>query len=251
VVDLRRGTIQPRHVVSLGGLDELRDIRIQDGELRLGALVTPSQLERSGLVHSHRAELLDAVGVFGTPQVRHRATIGGNLCTAASCGDLAPLLLALGGRVEVATPEGSKQVPLDEFFGYHRRTVLEPGHLLSEVAVPVRAAGEGAAYEAFGLRAANFITVAGVAAYLRMTEGRCTEARVALGAVAPTPVLVPRAAARLLEGAADEEDVRQVAAVAAVEAAPIADIRGSAEHRRELVEELCLRALRKARERAR
>jgi CO/xanthine dehydrogenase FAD-binding subunit len=112
LVDLRSGSKEPRHLVSLAGLKALREIREDGGELRIGALATPAQLAGSGLVAAHRPALLDATGVFGTPQVRNRATVGGSLCTAASCGDLAPLLLALGARVGLASSEGVKEVPL-------------------------------------------------------------------------------------------------------------------------------------------
>jgi CO/xanthine dehydrogenase FAD-binding subunit len=250
MVDLRRGSKQPRHVVSLADLQELRKIEVDGDRLRIGALVTPAQLELSEAVLTHRSELHDAVGVFGTPQVRRRATVGGSLCTAASCGDLAPLLMALGARVVVAIPEGFRELSLEEFFGDHRRTVLEPGHLLSEVIVSTRAPGEGAAYKAFGLRATNFITVAGVAAFLRVEGGRCTGARVTLGAVAPTPALVPAAEGMLVGSSLSDGDLVGVGLAAKAAAAPISDLRGSAEHRRELVESLCVRALRAARERA-
>lgn len=251
MVDLRRGLKRPSHLVSLADLHELREISLENGELRIGALVTPAQIEASSEVHVSRPELMDAVGVFGTPQVRRRATVGGNLCTAASCGDLAPLLMALGARVVVATPEGARNLSLVEFFGDHRKTVLEPGHLLAEVIIPARVTGEGAAYRAFGLRATNFITVAGAAAYLRVDGARCTEARLALGAVAPTPFLVPGAAQVLVGTDLRDEDLTKVGLAAGAAATPISDIRGSAEHRRELVIGLCVRALRASRERAR
>ncbi len=250
LVDLRRGSKQPRHLVSLADLHELRGIRVDGGELKIGALVTPSQLERSEAVLSHRPELLDAVGVFGTPQVRRRATVGGSLCTAASCGDLAPLLMALGARVVVVGPEERQVLSLEDFFGDHRKTVLESGHILSEVTVSTRSPGEGAAYEAFGLRATNFITVAGVAAFLRVEEGLCTRARIALGAVAPTPLLTSTAQEALVGGSLDDKSMKKAASLARQAAAPISDIRGSADHRRELVEELCFKALEAARERA-
>ena len=251
MVDLRRGSKQPRHLVSLRDLHELREIGVDGGELRIGALVTPAELEASEQVRSARPELLDAVGVFGTPQVRHRATVGGSLCTAASCGDLAPLLMALGARVVVEGPEERRAFLLEEFFGDHRRTVLEPGHILSEVIVSTRAPGEGAAYKAFGLRATNFITVAGAAAFLRVEGGQCTDARLALGAVAPTPVLVPAAEKGLVGSSLSDRDLASVGLAAGKAAIPISDIRGSAEHRRELVVKLSVRALRAARERAR
>ncbi|MBT8398079.1 MAG: xanthine dehydrogenase family protein subunit M [Gemmatimonadetes bacterium] len=250
VVDLRRGTKAPKHLVSLADLSALRGISLSDGALTVGALVTPTQLETSQEVASTRPEFLDAVGVFGTPQVRNRATVGGNLCTAASCADLSPLLLVLNARVTVATPTGSREVPLEEFFGDHRSTVLEPGHLVSAVSVPSRAPGEGAAYEAFGLRAANSITVAGAAAYLRMEEGLCTGARVALGAVSPCPLLVPGVEEVLVGTEAGDPNLERAALAAADAAEPLSDIRGTAAHRRELVERLTVRAFQVARGRA-
>jgi carbon-monoxide dehydrogenase medium subunit len=251
VVDLRRGLQRPRHLVSLADLKELRRIVVEESELRIGASITPARLETSEVVASARPELLDAVGVFGTPQVRNRATVGGNLCSAASCGDLAPLLVALSARAVVAGPEKRRELPLEEFIGDHRRTVLEPGEILVEVVVPTRGSGEGVAYRAFGLRAANYITVAGVAAFLRLEEGVCRQARIALGAVAPTPVLVPAAAERLVGSPLDEAAIGEAARAARAGAAPLSDVRGSAEHRRELVEALCVRALRAAEGRAR
>jgi len=194
---------------------------------------------------------MDALGVFGTPQVRHRATVGGSLCTAASCGDLAPLLVALNARVTLATSDGIREVSLADFFGDHRETAVEPGEILTEVVVPIRASGEGASYQTFGLRKANFITVAGVAAYLRFEGERCAEARIALGAVAPTPLLVPGAAEILRGQLLDEERVEKAAAAAQEAAIPISDVRGSAEHRKELVRALCKRALDTAEGRAR
>ena len=243
LVDLRRGSNRPHHLVSLSDLDELKGIASGDGELRIGALVTPAELEGSELVRSVRPELLDVVGVFGSPQVRNRATIGGNLCTAASCGDLAPLLMVLGSRIGLRGPTGHREIPLHDFFGDHRSSGLAAGEILVEVVVPATMRGEGAAYRTFGLRAENFITVAGVAAFIRLDEGVCREARIALGAVAPTPVLVPEAEARLVDEAIDETTIREAALAARAAAMPISDVRGSTDHRRELVEALCKRSL--------
>jgi carbon-monoxide dehydrogenase medium subunit len=112
-----------------------------------------------------------------------------------------------------------------------------------DVVVPVRGQGEGASYQAFGLRSANFITVAGVAAYLRVEDGVCSEARITLGAVAPTPLLVAEAADLIRGNPPSAELFQRASAVARASAVPISDVRGTAEHRRELVETLCARAL--------
>jgi len=158
--------------------------------------------------------------------------------------------MALAARVVVEGPEERRVFSLEEFFGDHRRTVLEPGQILSEVMVSTEVPGDGAAYRAFGLRATNFITVAGAAAFLRVEGGKCTEARLALGAVAPTPVLVLAAERGLVGSGLGDDDLAEVGFAAAEASSPISDIRGSAEHRRELVGKLCVRALRVARERA-
>jgi CO/xanthine dehydrogenase FAD-binding subunit len=250
VVDLRRGAAEVHHLVSLRDLAELREIRVEGGELRIGALSTPALLESSEEVRKTRPELLDAVEVFGNPQVRNRATLGGNLCTAASCGDLAPLLCVLDARVLVESPGGRRELAVQDLFGDHRRTVLEPGEILADVVVPARVEGEGAAYATFGRRAANFITVAGVAAYLRMEGGGCAEARLALGAVSPTPVRVPTAEEALVGSELDQAVLGDAARAASKVAQPISDVRASVEHRRELVEALTVRALRRARGRA-
>jgi carbon-monoxide dehydrogenase medium subunit len=250
VVDLRRGAIEASQLVSLDHLAEMRGIRVEGDELRIGALTTPAQLEASDMVHTHRPELLDVVGVFGTPQVRNRATIGGNLCTAASCADLVPFLMAVKARVVVAGWSDRREVQLDDLFDDHRKTTLEPGVLVVEVIVPSRRPNEGAAYQAFGLRAANFISVAAVAAALRLEDRVCREARLVLGAVAPTPLRVPTAEEKLEGSTLDVEVLREAASVASLAAAPISDVRGSAEHRRELVSVLAMRALTSAWERA-
>jgi carbon-monoxide dehydrogenase medium subunit len=140
---------------------------------------------------------------------------------------------------------------LNAFFGDHRKALLEPGEILAEIVLPEKKPSEGAAYEAFGLRASNFITVAGVAAYLRTGEGRCLEARLALGAVGPTPFLVPAAGEALVGTELTDDALAEAGETAADAAAPISDIRGSAGHRRELVMTLSSKALRTARERAR
>ncbi len=251
VVDLRRGALRARHVVALSGLAELRGIGIDAGALAIGALASPADLERSAAVREHRPELLDAVEVFGSPQIRNRATVGGNLCTATPCGDLAPLLVALGATVVLHGPAGRREVALQDFFTGVRTTVRGRAEILTAVRVPLRRPGEGARYEAFGLRAANFITVAGVAAAVRMEGETCRSARMVLAAVAPVPLLLPEVSRRLQGNALSDEAVEAAADLARDLALPIGDVRGSAAHRRELVRALAARALRAARTRAR
>lgn len=225
VVDLKAGLKSPRHVVSLHAIPELHGVVEKNGALVIGALTTPAELAASKVVRNVRPELGECVKVFGGPQVRNRATVGGNLCTAASCADLPPMLLALNATVTI---HGERELPLAEFFVDNKRTVLRRGEIVTHVTVPARREGEGAAYEAFGRRGGSFITAAGVAAVV--CKGT---ARLGLGAVAPTPLLV--------EAPLEEAPRKARAAVA-----PITDIRGTAEHRAELVEVLARRAIGRA-----
>jgi len=250
IPDLERGLKTTGHVVSLRDLDELRGIRVEDDVLRIGALVTPSEISRSEVIRGRCSGLLDAVGVFGSPQVRNRATLGGNLCSAASCGDLPPMLIALDAQVRLVGPGGERGLALADFFTGARQTRLDPAEILVDVVLPVRKPGEGACYEVFGRRGAGFITVAGVAAFVHLEEGLCRHARVVLGAVAETPLLVP-SAGEFLEGRAlDDAAIAAAAELAQAAGRPISDVRGSAEFRSEVLEVLAMRALRTARERA-
>jgi len=251
VPDIRRGTKRPQHLVSLRDLAELRGVRVDDGLIRIGALTTAADIGAAEVLRMARPELLEAIEVFGSPQVRNRATIGGNLCTAAACSDLVPLLMAVGARVSVAGPDGRREIAVEDLFADVRLTVLSAGEIVVDVMIPARRAGEGAHYETFGMRAAAFITVAGVAAVVHLEAEICARARVVLSAVAPTPMLVPVAAEALIGTALDDDAIDEAARAARQAAQPISDIRGSAQYRRELVEVLCRRALRAASEKAR
>jgi len=248
IVDLRRGARAARHVVSLRDVDEMRGVEVVDGRLRLGASTTPAELAASEAVRSARPELLQAVAAFGNPQVRNRATIGGNLCTATSCADLPPLLVACGADVQLEGPEGRRTLPLEDLFTGPRTTALRRAEILVALTLPVKTPSDGAAYEPFGLRAASFITVAGVAAWLRVADGVCADARVVLGAVAPTAVLAREAGARLVGRPLGPEAIGEAAAAAREAAEPLTDVRGSMAYRTDLVEVLARRALSRAQE---
>lgn len=248
IVDLRRGARAARHVVSLRDLEELRGIRVDDGTLRIGALTTPAALRTSEAVRAARPELLEAAAAFGNPQVRNRATVGGNLCNASSCADLPPLLVACGARAHLRGPEGSRSLPVEDLFTGPRATALGRAELLVALTLPVKTPADAAAYAPFGLRAASYITVAGVAAWLRVTDGVCRDARVVLGAVAPTALLASEAGAGLVGTTLGPDAIAAAAAAAREAALPLSDVRGSAAYRDDLVEVLARRALARARE---
>ena len=251
LVDLKTGRVAFRHVISLNGIDGLRGVSLDSSGLRIGALTTPNQLAASPLLRDGFDAILDATRDLAGPQIRAMATVGGNIASAIPSADLPPILMVMNASVLLWSPGGERSVALESFFVGPRESVCKADEVLTAVLVPRPSAGFGAAYERLALRAANACAVAGVAAAVQLNpDTTIGQARLALGAVAPTPKLVASAADLLVGRTADENAFHQ-AAVAAMEAAdPISDIRASGEYRREVVGVLAERALRIACRRA-
>jgi carbon-monoxide dehydrogenase medium subunit len=221
------------------------------GGIRIGALTTISDLATSPLVRERFPAILDATKDMGGPQIRNMATVGGNIANAVPSADLPPALISLCARATLWSRGGERKIALEEFFVGPRQTVRRVDEILTEVFVPDPPARFGAAYERFSLREANALAVAAVAASVRLSErGVVEEARICLGAVAPVPQLVAAAAKSVTGTSLDEAALGRAAAAAMEACAPISDVRGAAEFRRELVGVLSRRALITARERA-
>jgi len=255
LVDLKLGKRAYQDVISLTRVQELGSICTRGDALVIGATATHNQLIHSPLIHEYCYAIVEAAESIATEQIRNTATVGGNLCTAASCADTAPILMALGSSLEIVGESGQRALPLADFFVDHRTTALEHGEVLSAIVVPIPARGVGAAYEKFGLRQAANISVASVAVMVRVQDDRVVEARFVMGAVAPTPRISARAyavvkgqpIAELLHGGVL---AKQVGQAVAADADPIDDLRGTAEFRREIIETLAQRALATALSRA-
>ena len=250
LVDLKSARYSVGHLVALGGIEKLRGIKKERGGLRIGALTTITELDRSPLISAEYSALRDATSQMATPQVRNAATVGGNVAGAVPCADLPPILIAMNAAALLWSAGGERTVPLQDLIAGPRKTVLRDNELLAAVNIPLPPKGSGAAYARFGLREANSIAVAGVAAALVLNDDDTVRsARIALCAVAPTPKLV-ESAAQFLVGRPLTGSACDKAAAAAMEAAePITDLRGSAAFRRELIGTLTRRALAAARQR--
>jgi aerobic carbon-monoxide dehydrogenase medium subunit len=244
LVQLKNGMLRTGCVVDLSGVSQLRQLARANGSgLRIGAAVTARTLERDPGVKAAYPAISESGALVGSVQVRNLATLGGNLCNAAPSADMAPPLLALDAEAVIAGPKGTRRVPFASFFLGVRRTVLQPGELLVEIAVPDPGPHSGGNYRRHTPRRELDIAVVGVASQLTLSKGVCGKARIALAAVAPTPVRAT-AAERLLEGHPVTPELIERAAGAAVEAAhPISDQRGSADFRRHLVQVLTRRTL--------
>ncbi len=243
MVALKERLAAPRMVVDLGRLrKELGGISVEGGVLRIGALATFSQLESSPFVARYASALRQAAANVGTLQIRSIATLGGNLATASPAADSAPPLIALGATVTLLSGEGERTMPVQSFFVGPKRNGLWAKEIVSSVEMPaneeIRSAWTRAA-----VRKENVLSTASVAVASSIRDGRFGPSRVALGAVAPTPILAQRASGAMSESDATAEQAARVAALAAEDSRPISDIRASAWYRRRLVSVLTRRLI--------
>jgi carbon-monoxide dehydrogenase medium subunit len=250
---MRRREISPRWLVNLKAIPELSGIRRARGCIRIGAVTKVAELLEHPLILEEAPVLAEVAAGFGSPLVRNLATVGGNLCNAAPSADLALPLLALGARVDVYDRGGRRELELCELFRGVNKTVLGRTGILVAVVVPRMPARTGAAFEKLGVRRAMDLSVVGAAAALTLGRDgrRCRRARIALGAVAPIPMLAKRAQARLEGEVITAALIKQAAAEAAGEARPISDLRASGAYRRDMVRALTARVLARALRRAR
>jgi len=250
LVDLRSGRKHVCHVISLGGLDELKHITAEDDVLRIGSLVPLSDIAESEAVQNFFPALSDAIETMAGRQIRNLGTMGGNFCCGVPCSDTPPISCAAGADVVLIGPDGTRAVAAHEFVLAPRVTVLNPGEILTEVRIPRQPAGSGASFQRFALRRGSALAVASVAAWVRLESQTIAAARLYLGAVGPMPVSAAQAADLLLGQRPTPELFAKAAAEAASEAQPISDLRGSAQYRRDVVQVLTPRALEQACRRA-
>lgn len=241
LIRLKRKQWHVRGVVSLKRLASLRQLSL-NGELRIGARVTLNDLIHSPFVREHFSVLSNTASRMAGVQVRSLATVGGNICNASPSADMAPPLIALQARAIVVEASGERVVPLDEFFTGPGQSVLAPGELVREILVPHDPLTR-ACYLKLEHREAMDIAIAGVGVSIRSEKHYCQDARIVLGAVAPVPLRARKAEEFLRDQELTGERIREAARLAAAEAKPIDDVRGSAWYRREMIEVLTRRAL--------
>lgn len=248
--DLKQHRDRTQHLIDLSRLPQLQGIRLEEKSLRIGSLTTLNAVAESCLVRETLPALSEAILTMAAVQVRNRGTLGGNFCSGVPSADTPPIAIASGAEVLLCGTQGERVLPAEAFFQGPRRVDLRSGEILIEVRIPVPGPGFGASYERFALRRATALAVVGVAVSLSIAGDKIERARVVLGAVAPVPMLASGCASRLIGRKPEDALFEEVAAVAAEEARPISDLRGSAPFRREIVEVLTRRALSQARARA-
>jgi CO/xanthine dehydrogenase FAD-binding subunit len=249
LVSMKKREVLPEHLINLKGIQELKHIRYDKKRgLEIGGLVTLREIERSTIVKEKYGALWDAANVMAAPQIRSLATIGGNLCSAVPSADTAPPLVALGATVTLAGKNGERTLLVEDFFAGPEASVLNPVEILSRVFIPIPPENSGGAYLKLMRRNAMDLALVGVATCLKLDGGKrvCQEARIALGAVAPTPMRALRAEEVLLNKEPDEQLAMEAGKIAAQEARPISDVRASKEYRTEMLRVLTKRAVMEA-----
>lgn len=221
--------------------------------LRLGAAVPCYRIYEHPEIARAYLGLMDAVSLVGGIQIQSRASVGGNLCNASPAADTVPALIAHEAACVIAGPEGTRELPVEQFCTGPGRTALARGELLVGLRLPPPRRHSGANYQRFIPRNEMDIAVVGVGSFVTLdeTKTRCVAARVALGAVAPTPLFAPEIGAALVDGALSDSLIDKAAALARAAARPISDMRGDADYRRHLVGVLVKRTLQAAVARAR
>jgi CO/xanthine dehydrogenase FAD-binding subunit len=237
IVQLRDGALKVKKLLNILSLKELRFIREQDGLIHIGSLATYSDITNSQLAREHAWVLVDASRQIGAVQLQNTATLGGNLGNASPAGDSLPPLYALEAVVVTKSKSGRRETPIEQFFVSYRKTALRPDELIEEVYFKAMNSKDRGAYMKLGLREANAISIVDVAVVLRerSRDGSFAEARVALGAVAPVITRARKSEKALEHTPLKEKTLREAATLAADDAAPIDDIRGSAEYRKSAV----------------
>jgi aerobic carbon-monoxide dehydrogenase medium subunit len=240
----------PRALVDINGVSELGELEEQDGSLHVGALVRHKACERSELLRGRWATMGDAAPLISDPIVRNLGTVGGSLAHADPQGDWGSVMLAMRAEITVRGPNGTRTIPIDEFFQGPFTTALEPIEILTGVRIPDPGARAGGTYLKLERKVGDFATV-GVAVHLSFSNGSVGTAGIALTGVGPKNLRAEAAEQALAGRALDDEAMSEAARLAAEAAEARTDVRGTEAYKRNVVRVFVERGLRKAAEVAR
>jgi carbon-monoxide dehydrogenase medium subunit len=245
---INRGKIRSKALISIRKITALKGFEAKpDGSCHIGASLTVSGLMRSEAVYRRHTSLWEAARTLGTYQVRNVATVAGNLCNASPAADLAAPLLALDSLILVSGPGGSRTIPIAGFFAAPGKTVLLPDEVVTGIILPTPARNVVSAYIKFGPRSAVDLALVGVAACLELdTSGRCINARVALSGVNPVPLRLAEVEQNILGCRLKDLPEDRIKDLVGEGTAPIGDLRGSADFKREMARLFTVRTLKRA-----
>lgn len=243
LVHHKQGKIKLEQVCNLSHIEELSYIREEDDELWIGPLTTHAELARSPLVNKYAKALAEAAASVGSPQIRNKGTIGGNIGTASPAGDTLPALVCLDARLEIESLGAKKEVPIRRFFRGPGQHMLERRELITGIIVPKLKEDQSSVYIKLGARNALAIAIASVAVKARKTGDALFEVEAAFGSVGPTVMHFPLP---MLAGInPGQEDLWDRIQFIKDQIRPITDIRATKEYRQEMAAALLYRALQK------
>ena len=251
LVQLRAGMVTPDDLIDLKKIDGVKAMtRTKDGGWQIGVAVSGAELGANAALVADWPGVVEGMELVGSTQVQGRATLVGNLCNGSPAADSVPGLVAAGATVTVTGPSGSREVPVGEIPAGPGKTALKKGEVISCVTLPPRGKNGGDAYLRFIPRTEMDIAVVGCAVNLRLDGDRIAEARVVLGAVAPTVITVPEAAKAIIGTTLDDSALDALAHTASAACKPIDDKRGTVAFRTDVAGVLARRAAKIAYDRA-
>lgn len=251
LVRMKGGFIEPDLVVDIKRIDVMREIKKSASGFKIGAAVPCAELGRNKALKNMWPGVVEAAELIGSDQIQGRCTIVGNLCNASPAADSVPALVAAGAKANIVGPKGRRTVAVDKVVTGPGSTSLKKGEVVESVSLPKRPPKSADAYLRFIPRTEMDIAVVSAGVCLTLgAKGVVKSARVALGAVAPTVVLVPAAARALVGSRVDDATLEKVAAACAAACKPIDDKRGTVEFRTEVAGVLARRATKIAYQRA-
>lgn len=238
------------YLVDLKKIPGLNYLEYDEEEgLKIGALTTLREIEHSPIVKEKNPALAYSAKVVASTQIRAKGTLVGNICNASPSCDNGPNTLAQNAKILVYGPNGERTIMAEDFFVGVKKTALQPGEIVTGMVFPPLAENESAAYIKHAVRKAMDLAIIGVAVKIKVEDGICKDARIALGAVATTPIRAPKAEEALIGTALTEEDIVKASVEAMNACSPISDIRASKEYRKDMIRVFTKRAIRQAMER--
>ena len=251
LVRMRTGFIEPDLVVDIKKIPSTRAIQSAAGGFKIGAAVTGAELAEHAKLKKAWPGVVEAANLIGSKQVQGRCTMTGNLCNASPAADSVPALVAAAAKAVIVGPKGKRTVLVEQVPVAPGRTSLKKGEIVESILLPKRPPRSGDAYLRFIPRTEMDIAVVGVGVSVTLdAKGVCTDARISLGAVAPTVLLVPEAAKALIGTKMDKKALDALAAACSAACRPIDDKRGTREYRIKVAGVLARRAAQIARKRA-
>lgn len=247
LVNLKRKVIKAKVVISLEKIKSLKQVHYSEtAGLTLGSMVTVSELAETPIIKQKFPLLAIAANKIGSPQIRNRATIGGNICTARPAGDTIGPLTAYGAEVQLVLGKETRWEPISKFITGPGKTTRKEGEVLAAIRIKPFPASTGVSYIKYGVRKAMEIAMVSVTTAITFNGDKCEKATIVLGAVAPTFIRSNEAEEALVSHKVTLSAAEKAAELAAGGCRPITDVRASAEYRRDLVRVLTKRGIMEA-----